>query len=219
MCVAHSAAEKTLDSSSTCERLEANEQAADVTNDHNEDVTELSKPQPNATVVQFPSSESEATSLDQPSGQTDSLQTVPTPLAVSTAHIPATGEIVGRHFVHVIDIDTDEGDSPNLSSNKGSVVSDKQSFQGQIDADQEGARKGEEGGSNGQAGGISDGSGVEQRQGEEGDIDDGREHLQHIEHTPDTLNERYVHIHNTTYVHDCQYGLGSCGCIVWICPS
>lgn len=177
------------------ERLETTMEAAYVTNDHSEDVPKLSgnpKPQPNLTVL-FPSSESEDTSLDPPSGQTDnSIQTVTSPLALPTAHIPAPGEIVGRHFVHVIDIDTDEGGSPVLSGNEGSVVSNKESFQSQSGAEQEGVR--EEGGvSSGQCEGTPEGSGPRQNERETGGLDDdGGYHTPHIGHSPEPLNERFV---------------------------
>lgn len=195
MCVAASA------SPPTREELEATMQVAFMTNDHSEDVPKLSgnpKPQPTLTVL-FPSSESEDPSLDQPSGQTDnSMQTVTSSLALPTAHTPASGEVVGHHFIHVMDIDTDEGSSPILSGNEGSVISDKQSLQGQSGEDQEGVR--EEGGgiSSGQCGGISEGSGPRQEEGETGGLDDGEEHTPHIGRSPDPLNERYVIIHYLT---------------------
>ena len=204
----------------TCEKLEATMKAAYETNDHSEDVPKLSgnpKPQPTLT-VQFPSSESEGPSLDQPSGQTDnSVQTVTSPQALPTAqlptaqlptaqlptaqlptaHSPAPAEVVGHHFIHVMDIDTDEGSSPILSGNEGSVISDKQSLQGQSGGDQESVR--EEGGgvSSGQGRGISEGSGPRQER-ETGALDDGGEHTPHIGHSPDPLIERYIIIHCLT---------------------
>lgn len=191
ICVATSA------SPPTCEELEATTQTAFITNDHSEDVPKFSgnpKPQPTLTVL-FPSSESEDPSLDQPSGQTDnSVQTVTSPLALPTAHTPAPGEVVGHHFIHVMDIDSDEGSSPILSGNEGSGISDKQSLQGQSGADQEGVR--EEGGgvSSGPYGGISEESGPKQEEEETGGLDDRGEDTLHIGLNPEPLNERYMYV-------------------------
>ena len=130
---------------SSCDHPGVNMKTSCIPNSHREDVPSLEGTNDHQLIpiAGFPSSETEVIAGDQPSGQTADS-------ATQTGAWQSSAELVERKFLHVVDISSDDEETPSLSGEEGStVVGDDHSLQGQPLLDggiEEGERQGEGGG-------------------------------------------------------------------------
>ena len=192
-----------------CDRLEIrriNMQAAYLPNDHSEVAPVLddtTKPQL-APRTLVPSSESEGSSLDQPSGQTpDSpVQTLTSSTSPKYVSAPAH-EVTERQFIRITDVDTDEGSTPFTSGDERSVTAESLGSQPvdetrtvgegsyHVGVQALGIGEYERGGGGGGGGG-----------GEIVGVTDGKEHTQYSAQPLHHQIERYIDVMlSVTYVH------------------